>query len=219
MLVLNVEKVTWRGYLHSQLYMTGYFDHASQKLKPIPQTFQHVTAIDTYDRLRWMRQVETTYDSKFSSGLHVKQHVIDTSTTNSVPSSRQKLCEAMMWGGYAFFNTENLLPSEVYHRLKNQLSMWNKLRGPSPALGTGKLQLWTFMHHITGVTEKTWTESQNLRNYTPHYITTETQRLTISFGKTWASARSLPSRRNLTGVSFSPRSPATDLIADCLMFL
>lgn len=53
----------------------------------------------------------------------------------------------------------------------------------------------------------------------PHYITTETQRLTISFGKTWASARSLPSRRNLTGVSFSPRSPATDLIADCLMFL
>lgn len=145
--------------------MTGYFDHASQKLKPIPQTFQHVTAIDTYDRLRWMRQVETTYDSKFSSGLHVKQHVIDTSTTNSVPSSRQKLCEAMMWGGYAFFNTENLLPSEVYHRLKNQLSMWNKLRGPSPALGTGKLQLWTFMHHITGVTEKTWTESQNLRNY------------------------------------------------------
>lgn len=71
----------------------------------------------------------------------------------------------MMWGGYAFFNTENLLPSEVYHRLKNQLSMWNKLRGPSPALGTGKLQLWTFMHHITGVTEKTWTESQNLRNY------------------------------------------------------
>ncbi|EGG12089.1 uncharacterized protein MELLADRAFT_59288 [Melampsora larici-populina 98AG31] len=137
--------IPWKRYSESSLYLIGIYNPTvSRKSQRDPGYADNLEIVDdVYDRLRWMRQVQSAYE---------------------IPSSRQNLGEALVWGGYFLFSKDRTYgqAESWFNRL---VSEWSTIQnpmsdvGPCPCTFTVKC-----MRDIAAMTENTWKTSKNFRD-------------------------------------------------------
>ncbi|KAH9822960.1 hypothetical protein DFH28DRAFT_346337 [Melampsora americana] len=134
----------WYQYSLSSLYHFGTFKIHSNKFAPLREGFDDVAfSIDNaYDRLRWVRQVQSMY---------------------KIPNSRKMLCEAIMWGGYILFHKKRCI-TVVRRTISRFVEAWQQHHKKMSELGPiSPTYVARCMIHIASMTEETWMDSNVLR--------------------------------------------------------
>ncbi|KAH9822962.1 hypothetical protein DFH28DRAFT_945691 [Melampsora americana] len=133
----------WHQYSLSKLYQFGTYKIRSQEFVPLKTEFDDsdFEFVHAYDRFRWVRQVQSIH---------------------KIPSSRQKLCEAIMWGGYLLFREKRTLVniSRIIRRYTEAWRQINKTHEIGPLSATYVVKS---MIDLAAMTEETWTDSNKLR--------------------------------------------------------
>ncbi|EGG05116.1 uncharacterized protein MELLADRAFT_107788 [Melampsora larici-populina 98AG31] len=134
----------WRWYSLSHLYLFPCYDSHPKKFKPLRTKFDDsiYDIWDAYDRLRWVRQVRSSY---------------------KIPTSRQKLCEAIMWGGYILFQS-NKSPKNITRAIERFTKAWRQIHTPMVDIGHFPLiYIANCMRDMAALTEETWRASDKIR--------------------------------------------------------
>ncbi|KAH9815586.1 hypothetical protein DFH28DRAFT_968409 [Melampsora americana] len=137
--------VPWKSYFKSSLYLIGNHDLMMMgRGSPDSSTGSQIeNEKDVYDRLRWMRQVQSAYQ---------------------IPSSRQRLVEALVWGGY-FMVSKFQTHTQAQTRISRLITKWKSIKNPMSDLGPcPQTFIVKCMKDISEMTEKTWMASETFRD-------------------------------------------------------